>query len=190
MRCTSSCVMRLAPTVAALFAGILAAIPSGATTLERLPLDDMIQKSTEIVRGRVSSVTSMKRGAVIYTQARIQVSEWWKGKPAATIEVHVPGGAFGRERQTISGAPQLREGTEYVLFLWTGKSGMTQVIGLSQGVFDLKPEAGGKQVEAYRAASTETVVDSKSGEPVVDTPVRMRVSELKSRVARVLTTAE
>jgi hypothetical protein len=40
------------------------------------------------------------------------------------------------------------------------------------------------------AASAEAVVDSKSGEPVVDTPVRMRVSELKSRVGRVLASAQ
>ena len=169
---------------------VLTAAACQATTLERLQLDEMVQKSTEIVRGRITSVGGVKRGSMIYTQARVQVAEWWKGKPGATIEVFVPGGVYGRERQIISGAPQLQEGYEYVLFLWTGKSGMTQVMGLSQGVFDLKIEGVDGQMAAYRGASTETMLDSKTGEPVVDAPVRMKVSELRQRVRRVLGAAE
>jgi hypothetical protein len=172
--------MRLCPIAALTFVAMV----SQATTLERLALDDMIQKSTEIVRGRVMSAGGMKRGSMIYTRARVQVIEWWKGKAAASIDVHVPGGVYGGERQIVSGAPQLKEGYEYVLFLWTGRSGMTQVIGLSQGVFDLKMESADKQVEAYRAASTQTMLDSETREPVVDTPVRMKVSELRDRVKR------
>jgi hypothetical protein len=168
----------------------LLAMTLQATTLERLALDEMIQKSTEIVRGRVVSAGGARRGAMIYTQARIQVTEWWKGKQAGTIDVYVPGGVYGGERQIISGSPQLREGYEYVLFLWTGRSGMTQVIGLSQGVFDLKFEQADRAVQAFRAASTETMIDAQTREPVVDTPVRMRVSELRDRVKSVLGAAK
>jgi hypothetical protein len=165
---------------------ILFAVTLRATTLERLSLDEMIQKSTEIVRGRVVSTNGARRGAMIYTQARVQVSEWWKGKEATAIEVFVPGGVYGGERQSVSGAPQLKEGYDYVLFLWTGRSGMTQVIGLSQGVFDLKINTADRTVQASRAASTETMLDSQSHEPVVDTPVRMTVSQLRDRVRNVL----
>ena len=186
MGCRRRYVMRL-PTLAVV---LLAAAACQATTLERLALDEMVQKSTEIVRGRITSVGSVKRGSMIYTQARVQVAEWWKGKPGAAIEVFVPGGVYGRERQIISGAPQLKEGYEYVLFLWTGKSGITQVMGLSQGVFDVKVTGLDGQTAAYRAASTETMLDAKTGEPVVDAPVRMKVGELRQRVHRTLGAAQ
>jgi len=56
-----------------------------STTLEKLALDDMILKSTEIVRARVTSVSTLRRGALIYTQVRVAVSERWKGPEAASV---------------------------------------------------------------------------------------------------------
>ena len=50
------------------------------------------------------------------------------------------GGVAGGIRQSVSGAPELKPGQEYVLFLWTSRSGLTQVIGLSQGLFQLSEE--------------------------------------------------
>ena len=65
----------------------LAATSVFSTTLEKLALDDMILKSTEIVRGKVAGVTSLRRGALIVTQVRVSVSERWKGAEASTVDV-------------------------------------------------------------------------------------------------------
>jgi hypothetical protein len=86
--------------------------------------------------------------------------------------------------QNFAGSPTLAIGQEYVLFLWTGKSGMTQLIGLSQGVFGLKPDAKGQAV-AERAASTERMLDA-AGAEMQDSPVRMSVRMLKQRVSQAL----
>ncbi len=50
-------------------------------------------------------------------------------------------------------------GQDYVFFLWTSKSGLTQVIGLSQGLFNVTTNAQG-QVTVSRGAPSTTMLDS------------------------------
>lgn len=159
-----------------------------AATLEKLSIEAMTQKSTEIVCGKVSASSSLLRGPVIYTKYRVQVSDRWKGAPARELDVYVPGGRYGNLAQQVSGAPKPVEGEEYILFLWTSRSGLTQVIGLSQGLFTMKRDSKGEPVLA-RAASGETMLDS-SGQVVEDTPVNMRLSDLVDRIKRSLAGAD
>jgi len=152
-----------------------------AVTLERLSLDEMIDKSTAIVRGRVISSEAKLHGLIIYTHFQVQVLERWKGPESSQVDVAVPGGSAGGLQQTFSGTPALAPGDEYVFFLWTGDSRITHVIGLSQGVFSLRTGADGS-VTAIRSASLETMLDSKTGRIVSDETVRMRLTDLRSRV--------
>ena len=169
----------LTPAVLVL-AGALAAGPGQSATLQRLSMDEMIQKSTEIVRGRVMTLGVATKGSILYTLARVEVLERWKGAATQTIEVWIPGGRSGNLRQTFSGAPALAVGSEYVLFLWAGASGNRQVIGFSQGAFDVKPDAKGN-LQMQRAASTETMLDERGAE-VGDVPVRMSLGELRQKL--------
>jgi hypothetical protein len=155
-----------------------------AATLEYLSLDDMATRSTAIVRGRIQSCAGQFRGSVIYTHCSVAVTEQWKGTSGTVVDVAVPGGSTRGMVQNFAGSPTLAIGQEYVLFLWTGKSGMTQLIGLSQGVFDLKPDAKG-QAMAERAASTGRMLNA-SGAEMQDSPVRMSVQTLKQRVSQAL----
>ena len=156
------------------------AMQAGAATLEKLSLEEMIQKSTAIVRGRVIGLRTVARGPVIYTLHQVQVAEQWKGPAVSQIEVAVPGGAMNGLRQTFSGAPNLREDAEYVLFLWTGRNGLTQVIGLSQGKFELL-KTGKENETLERSAVTERMLDS-TGRLVEDTPLRMSLKQLNERI--------
>ena len=81
------------------------------------------------------------------------VSEQLKGASGSSLDVVVPGGTANNLRQIYSGAPQLNVGGEFVLFLWTGPSGLNQIMGLTQGLFRLSPGASSSVVT--RAASTE-----------------------------------
>src|SRR3954447_21710247 len=122
----------------AMLAWALAAFsPAQATTVTRASLDDLIQKSTSIGRGRVVGASTTVHGALVYTHYTIQVLERWKGAAADQVQVQVPGGSFNGMQQNIAGAPQLGPGSEYVFFLWTGPSRATHVLGLSQGVLDI-----------------------------------------------------
>src|SRR5436190_2080149 len=102
-----------------------------ATTLERLTVDAMVEKSNSIVRGKVVSSQGEVRNGMIFTKYLVQVDESWKGNPGRIVEVFVPGGVANGLRQTIPGAPALEQGDEFVLFLWAGASGRQQIIGLS-----------------------------------------------------------
>src|SRR5665213_379476 len=161
-----------------------------ATTLEQLTLDNMIQQSTAIVRARVTGSHAGMRAGNIYTYFQLQVVENWKGQ--AVAEVAIPGGVAGGIRQSVSGAPELKPGQEYVLFLWTSRSGLTQLIGLSQGLFKLSEEGsgGGRGVAvAQRPAASELML-SRSGLPVDDHAVSMPVQDLRARVLQALGAAK
>ncbi len=166
----------------ALLAMATLALPA---TLERLTLEEMIANSTAIVRGRVISSWTASRGPVIYTHYRVQVSERWKGSPSEQIEIVVPGGVFAGLRQSFSGTPRLASSAEYVLFLWTGPSGLTHIIGLTQGLFDVKRDSSGALI-ATRAATSEILLDPASGRPLRDEPLRLKLDDLDRRIRSAL----
>jgi len=184
----------------ALSVSALCAAHAWATTLEQLTLDDMAQKSTAIVRARVigshAGSHAGTQGTNIYTYFELQVIETWKSSEPInrqvnrqkTTEVAVPGGAFDGIRQSVTGAPELKPGQEYVLFLWTSRSGLTQIIGLSQGVFQLSGEGSGKAV-AQRPAASELMLNH-SGLPVDDRPVSMPLQDLRAHVLQALASAK
>jgi len=159
--------------------------PLGGTTLERLPLGEMARKSTAIVRARVVSASGVLQGADIYTIYRIEIVESWKSSPRSNpVQVAVPGGIAGGLRQMVAGAPALHSGEEYVMFLWTSPSGLTQLIGLTQGLFSVQ-QSGAGDATAMRAAAGELMLDA-SGHPVRDEAVSMKLSDLKAQVKRSL----
>lgn len=165
----------------ALLAAMFAALPALGTTLERLSMDDLVAKSTSIVRGRVGSCAGELRTGVVYTRCQIAVAETWKGAAGAATTVLIPGGNAAGLVQTFAGAPKLQPGADYVFFLWAGKSGNHQVIGLTQGLFLLSTD--GKVVE--RSAATEPMVDA-AGQPVTDRPLRYSAAELRKLVTETL----
>jgi hypothetical protein len=167
----------------AVMANMVANIAAGAT-LEQLSVEQMAQKATAIVRGRVSGCTGEMRGSVIYTRCTVAVTERWKGQTPPETDFITPGGAAQGLVQIFTGTPKFTNGDEHVLFLWAGRSGIYQIIGLSQGKFDLKVTKAGED-EVYRSAAAERMLD-KAGNDVQDQPVSMTASELRRRVKRAL----
>lgn len=166
--------MRLA-VLSLFFAGAAA-----AATLEKLSLDQMTAQSTEIVRAKVGACAPESWGKLIVTACTLDVVEQWKGAARSSLRVSLPGGVIGAVRQTFPGTPVLTPGREYVFFLWTGPSGRTQVIGLSQGLLTLERAASGEWM-AVRAPITERMLD-RAGNPVRDEGIDLPLSELRQRV--------
>jgi hypothetical protein len=161
-------------------------VPASASTLQQLSLDEMVQKATAIVRAKVTGSTEVLRGADVFTIYRLETLEAVKApngiKPA---EVAVPGGVAGGLRQVVAGAPVLHAGQDYVLFLWTSRSGLTQLMGMSQGLFTVDRTTSG-DVIATRAAASEQMLDG-AGHAVRDETFSMPWGELKRKVAKSLT---
>ena len=70
------------------------------------------------------------------------------------------------------------------MFLWTSKSGLTQVIGLSQGLFAVVPDSSGNSM-VIRAASSEHMLNV-AGQPVSDSDIQMTLTDLRNRIQMVL----
>jgi hypothetical protein len=167
-----------------LLASLAFLVPAGATTLLKMSMHDLITQSTAIVRARIVGTRSAAIGQDIYTYYQLQVSETLKQGAILPAEVAVPGGVYGNLRQIGIGSPVLTQGQEYVLFLWTSRSGMTQVIGLSQGMFSLKQAASGETM-LNRPAIADQMLD-KSGKPVTDAAVTMKWSDLRALIVKTL----
>jgi hypothetical protein len=159
-------------------------MPAGATTLLKMSMNDMILQSTSIVRARITGSRTAATGQDIYTYYQLQVSETLKKGAILPAEFAVPGGVYGNMRQIGIGSPVFTEGREYVLFLWTSSKGMTQVIGLSQGMFNLTQDASGATV-LNRPAIVDQMLD-KSGKQVTDSGVTMKWAELRDLIVKSL----
>jgi hypothetical protein len=164
---------------------VTSCLPLQGATLERLSLDDMIGKSTAIVRGTVSDTWTAFTGRDIYTHYKVQVSERFKGPAQNTVEIMVMGGTVGSFHQTVAGAPTLNRGDEFVFFLWTSKSGITWITGLTQGLFAL-PATPSPDPVATRAANRELMLDAATAHAVKDNAVSMKLSDLRTRIAATL----
>jgi hypothetical protein len=164
---------------------VVAIRPLPCATLEQLTLDDMIAQSTAIVRGTVVDSWAALTGSVIYTHYKVQVSESFKGPRQTFVEVVVAGGVVNNLSQSFSGSPVLNKGDESVLFLWTSRAGLTQIMGLTQGLFTIAPGAASDPM-ATRPATRELMLDPKTAQPVKDAMLSMRLSDLRSRIAATL----
>ncbi len=167
--------------------GILLTLAGGtwAATLEQLSFDEMVDKSTAIVRGRVVGSYTTSKGSLIYTHYRVLVSERWKGPAASDVDLVVPGGTLGNLRQSFPGAPKLAQGSDYVFFLWTARSGLTHIIGLTQGLFDVKTNAKGATL-AVRGASGETMLDRATGKPINEEALSLSMADMNTRISRAM----
>ena len=158
---------------------LFSAVRLSCATLERLSLSDMIAKSTAIERATVSGSYTAVEGPVIYTHYKLQVSEQLKG--TAITEMVVPGGSVNAVRQFFAGEPQFQPGDEYVFFLWTGKTGLTRIMGMTQGMFSVAP-GGAADPSVTRAASRELMLDTTTGRPVKDQTLVMKLSDLRKQI--------
>jgi len=124
------------------------------------------------------------RGMEIYTAHTLEVLDTWKRDPSQRPlrEVLIPGGVAGGLRQVVEGAPSLKSGQEYIIFLWTSRSGITQVIGLSQGLFRVERDFKSRAM-VMQVSTGERMLDA-SGVPALDRAVSMKLAELKTKVIR------
>ncbi|HPT28988.1 MAG TPA: hypothetical protein PLZ95_21385 [Bryobacteraceae bacterium] len=159
---------------------LLLALQAPGTTLERLSLEEMTATSHIIVRATVLGQTAVQRSSLVYTVYSLRVTERIKGEAANPLQVSVPGGTVGRLRQTFSGSPSLTTGSEYVVFIWRGKSGNLHIIGLSQGLFNLTVNQAG-EVVLSRGVLDAQLVD-KSGRQVQSQPVALTLDKLRQMV--------
>lgn len=175
--------MRIGARVLAVVAA--AAACAHAATLERLSVEEMIEKSTAIVRGRAGQSRSTPAGTLIYTLTSFRVLEQWKGEPAGELEIALPGGEAGGLRQRFDGVPRLTPGREYVVFLWRGSSGRWQITGLSQGLLEVVRE-GEQPPRAVRRPSGNLLIEPETGGAAADPGLDISLAGLAELIRETL----
>jgi hypothetical protein len=108
-----------------------------ATVLAPADLVDLTRDSGAIVRGRVTATNSRwtEDRRAVETLVTVDVESSFKGPLDKTAQFLVPGGALGRYRSVVVGAPQFDVGQRVIVFLaWQGPS-YPHLVGFSQGVF-------------------------------------------------------
>ena len=166
---------------------LVAAACSHAATLERLSFENMTQQSTSIVRGRVSDVRAIRAGGIIYTLYRFEASAHWKGSESEKLEIATIGGTHDGVTQRFGGSPTLQPGKEYVAFLWHGASGRNQILGLTQGLFEVV-ESANREPMLVREAIEDVTLVSEPGREIGS--LTLSFAQLEARIRSALASQE
>lgn len=120
----------------------LSALLANATTLIRMPFEDLAQQSTAVARLRCLASESRWDGREIWTETRFEVLELDKGVLPGLVTVRMMGGRVGHLHSRVDGVPVFRPGEELYLFLWNRHpSDPYAVLGWSQGTFRIARNA-------------------------------------------------
>ena len=126
---------RVVAIIAALVTLALAPI-AGATTVDLLTLDKLIQRSTRVVAGEVLAGQATWLGRLLVTRVRLRVDDCLKGVcPSREMDVHVLGGELDGLAMMVDGSPRFVEGEHVVVFLEASGGGTFRTVGMSQGKF-------------------------------------------------------
>lgn len=165
---------------------VMVCLSASAATLEQMSLEDLARKSTSVVRGRAGDSRGERIGPLIYTFTAFRVDETLKGEPVRQVEIAFPGGTIGDVSQRFGGVPRLEAGKDYLIFLWQGPSGRTQITGLTQGLFDIEQQPDGPV--ASRKPSSDVLIAPGVDVPVKNELLRLPLPEIMQRIRAILST--
>jgi hypothetical protein len=126
----------------------LLAIAANATTLSRLPFEELVNQATAVARLRCIGVESRWENGEIWTETRFEIVELNKGLLPGVVSVRMLGGSVGNLHSRIDGVPVFRAGEEAYVFLWGREGEPFRVLGWSQGTFRIArdPRTGVERV--------------------------------------------
>ncbi len=135
-----------------------------ATTVQRLTLPDMVERSDDVVRARVleNQVRTDPKTHLHWTVTSFQVLEPVKGPMGAgeIFDVEVIGGeAPGSGYATVvADAPRFDRDEELILFIYTTRDNRRQPVGFFQGAVRLRPGGAGLEVVSAPADLSNELV--------------------------------
>ena len=151
-----------------------------------LSIEQLSQESTLIVQGTVLTKSCQRDPAGrIFTKVELGIAEVWKGSLATNRFTIVHGGGIlGDRKATVSGQVEFGLGEEVVAFLVLNQRGEGVTLGLSQGKFEIRQDAGTGErlVHNLLHGEIETRRQSVSSSDRLPTQRRLTLAELKRRV--------
>ncbi|MCY3758235.1 MAG: hypothetical protein OXG96_10990 [Acidobacteria bacterium] len=162
-----------------------------ATTVKQLSLEQMVRRSQRIILGRsVSQETYWNKTRTrIYTATRFAVTEDLKGESRGTARVVTVGGTIGELTLDVPGTPQFREREEVLLFLGAGKGDYWILMGLSQGMFRISPDARGVKTAYHASSGLRLIPASPRSSSQTPIPAQVELERLLSRIRQLVANA-
>lgn len=122
---------------------VWAAVTTTASTFLPADFRATVTQATVIVRGRVTDVRAVRSSSgEVETVATIAVDATLKGAARAFVSMRLPGGAIGRYRTVMPGAPRIEVGETGVFFLKSAPGGTLWPVGLSSGIYRIATTGG------------------------------------------------
>ena len=127
---------------------LLLPAPTLATVFIPADFAELVTGCRAIVHGRVVDVRAQTTGdrRSIETLVTLTAVDHLKGNLGSTVTFKVPGGQIGRYRRVLVGAPVFERGDEVIVFLNATSPSIPHLYGLSQGVFRIARDTGGRDV--------------------------------------------
>jgi len=155
-----------------LFVAGLGVARASATTMS---LEQLVQASTDIVRGQVAGQESRynETNTQIVTFTTIVVGERIKGQAPATVVVEQPGGTVVNIRSDVAGTVRFHEGGDYLLFLEPARLNASRrlVVGMMQGAYRIYRDAATNEDRVIQPSSKPVERDeTKASEPAAEPP--------------------
>lgn len=131
--------------------GVVAAT-AGATTLQRLGLQGIVDNSDSIVVGEAISARTERTDNGVFTYTTFRVSDSIVGGSSSEVTVTTLGGRFTSGKYQLSenwaGSPTFLAGKRMVLFLRDSAVGDMQIVGFNQGALPISETAQGETVRS------------------------------------------
>jgi hypothetical protein len=129
-------------TLSVIFLWLLAPAVS-ASVGEALTLDELVDRSDEIVLVRAVSSESRYEGGQIVTEIELERLETVRSKKTddEPLRLVTPGGAVGNIGMKVEGAARIPVGTVAMLFARGTPRGL-RAVGMAQGVFPVRMREG------------------------------------------------
>jgi len=161
----------------------LVAASAFATTVTKLNLEQLVTRADLIVQGQVQSVYSQwdEEHRLVFTYVSLRVDESIKGSSRQSVLIRQVGGTVGTVQMSIAGLPQFRTGETAIAFLKHQDHSTFQVVGMSQGLYEV--------VQDYAVSNVYGVhlFDNQTGEitkPLIG--VRAPLEQLKTKIRELL----
>lgn len=152
----------------------------------QMSLEELVGRSPVILHGQVTAQRCIWDDGTrtIHTYTEVRVAEYLKTdatSPSVVLK-HLGGKVEDLEARLLGG-PELSVGDEVVLFLERRQDGYLRVIGLAQGLYRVAASQTGPLAIQQLDAGALIVAAPGGGEPA---PARLLLSDLKTRIARLL----
>jgi hypothetical protein len=167
------------------------AAPSRATTVLRVPLEEMARGADLVVRAVVRDVRAdagVKDGGGFTTRVTFEVRETLKGHATGpTLTIALPGGTDGQRMLHVPGMPRFDRGEEVVLFLERTRRGWVPS-GLTLGKYTVSREDATSPARVRRSVTGVRAVVRQGG-ALRDAPTRdvqddMTLDALRAAIRR------